>query len=42
MNEAIESAKGKAGVKRMIWARRAAIYEDNINSGDVRKSLKHS
>lgn len=37
MNEAIESAKGKAGVKRMIWARRAAIYEDNINSGDVMK-----
>jgi CarD family transcriptional regulator len=37
MNEAIESAKGKAGVKRMIWARRAAVYEENINSGDVMK-----
>ncbi|MCL1892187.1 MAG: CarD family transcriptional regulator [Alphaproteobacteria bacterium] len=37
MSEAIESAKGKAGVKRMIWSRRAAIYEDNINSGDVMK-----
>ena len=37
MNEAIESAKGKAGVKRMIWSRRAAVYEDNINSGDVMK-----
>lgn len=37
MNEAIESAKGRAGVKRMIWARRAAVYEENINSGDVMK-----
>ena len=34
MDEAIASAKGKAGAKRMIWARRAAQYEDNINSGD--------
>jgi CarD family transcriptional regulator len=37
MTEAIESAKGKAGVKRMIWSRRAAVYEDNINSGDLMK-----
>ncbi len=34
MDEAIASAKGRAGVKRMIWARRAAQYEENINSGD--------
>ena len=37
MNEAIASAKGKAGAKRMIWARRAAQYEENINSGDPMK-----
>lgn len=37
MNEAIESAKGKAGARRMIWSRRAAVYEDNINSGDPMK-----
>lgn len=37
MDEAIASAKGKAGVKRMIWARRAAQYEENINSGDPMK-----
>lgn len=37
MDEAIASAKGKAGAKRMIWARRAAQYEDNINSGDPMK-----
>ncbi|MCL2748992.1 MAG: CarD family transcriptional regulator [Alphaproteobacteria bacterium] len=35
MNEAIESAKGRAGIKRMIWSRRAAQYEENINSGDL-------
>lgn len=34
MDEAIAVAKGKAGTKRMIWARRAAQYEENINSGD--------
>ena len=34
MDEAIASAKGRAGTKRMIWARRAAQYEENINSGD--------
>ena len=37
MDEAIASAKGKAGAKRMIWARRAAQYEENINSGDLMK-----
>ena len=37
MNEAIAVAKGKAGAKRMIWARRAAQYEENINSGDPMK-----
>ncbi|MDR0741832.1 MAG: CarD family transcriptional regulator [Rickettsiales bacterium] len=37
MDEAIASAKGKAGIKRMIWARRAAQYEENINSGDPMK-----
>jgi CarD family transcriptional regulator len=35
--EAINSAKDKAGAKRMIWSRRAAVYEDNINSGDPMK-----
>ncbi|MCQ2581637.1 MAG: CarD family transcriptional regulator [Alphaproteobacteria bacterium] len=37
MDEAIASAKGRAGSKRMIWARRAAQYEENINSGDPMK-----
>ena len=37
MDEAIASAHGKAGAKRMIWARRAAQYEENINSGDLMK-----
>jgi CarD family transcriptional regulator len=37
MDEAISAAKGKAGAKRMIWARRAAQYEENINSGDPMK-----
>ncbi|MBO7644730.1 MAG: CarD family transcriptional regulator [Alphaproteobacteria bacterium] len=37
MDEAIASAKGRAGTKRMIWARRAAQYEENINSGDPMK-----
>lgn len=37
MDEAISSAKDKAGAKRMIWARRAAQYEENINSGDLMK-----
>ncbi len=37
LDEAISAAKGKAGAKRMIWARRAAQYEENINSGDPMK-----
>lgn len=37
MDEAIASAKHKAGPKRMIWARRQAQYEENINSGDPLK-----
>ena len=37
MDAAIASARGKAGAKRMIWARRAAQYEENINSGDPMK-----
>ena len=37
MNEALETAKGKAGAKRMIWSRRKALYEENINSGDPMK-----
>lgn len=37
MDEAIASARAKAGPKRMIWARRAAQYEENINSGDPMK-----
>ena len=37
MDEAISSAKGRAGSKRMIWSRRAAQYEENINSGDPMK-----
>lgn len=37
LDEAIASAKGKASAKRMIWARRAAQYEENINSGDPMK-----
>jgi len=37
MDEAIASAKGKATGKRLIWARRAAQYEENINSGDPMK-----
>jgi len=35
--EAINSAKDKATAKRMIWSRRAAVYEENINSGDPMK-----
>ncbi len=37
MDDAITSAKGRAGSKRMIWSRRAAQYEENINSGDPMK-----
>ncbi len=37
MDEALATAKHKAGPKRMIWARRQAQYEENINSGDPLK-----
>lgn len=37
MDAAIAVAKSKAGAKRMIWARRAAQYEESINSGDPMK-----
>jgi len=37
MDEAINSAKRAPGAKRMIWARRQAVYEENINSGDPMK-----
>jgi CarD family transcriptional regulator len=37
MADAINAARDKAGAKRMIWSRRAAVYEDNINSGDPMK-----
>lgn len=37
MDDAIAFAKGKAGPKRLLWARRAAQYEENINSGDPMK-----
>jgi CarD family transcriptional regulator len=37
MMDAIKAAKEKAGAKRMIWSRRAAAYENNINSGDPMK-----
>jgi len=35
--DAIKSAKEKAAARRMLWSRRAAIYEENINSGDPMK-----
>ncbi len=34
MNEALETLKGKAKVKRTMWSRRAQEYEAKINSGD--------
>ncbi|MDR0449429.1 MAG: CarD family transcriptional regulator [Rickettsiales bacterium] len=34
MSEAIASAKQPPASKRMIWARRAAQYEEKINSGN--------
>ncbi|MDR2412782.1 MAG: CarD family transcriptional regulator [Rickettsiales bacterium] len=37
MDEALASAKGKTLAKRLTWARRAAQYEENINSGDLMK-----
>lgn len=34
INAALETLKGKAKVKRIMWSRRAIEYENKINSGD--------
>jgi len=34
MSKAIETLKGKAVVRKMMWSRRAQEYESKINSGD--------
>ena len=35
IREAIETLKGRARIKRMMWSRRAQEYEQKINSGDI-------
>ena len=35
MNKALAILKGKAKIKRTMWSRRAAEYEQKINSGDI-------
>jgi CarD family transcriptional regulator len=35
VNDALETLKGKAKVKRTMWSRRAQEYEQKINSGDL-------
>ncbi len=35
VNKALNILKGKAKVKRTMWSRRAAEYEQKINSGDI-------
>ena len=35
IDRALETLKGKARVKRSMWARRAQEYEQKINSGDL-------
>ena len=35
VNKAISILKGKAKIKRTVWSRRAAEYEQKINSGDI-------
>jgi CarD family transcriptional regulator len=35
INKAISILKGKAKIKRTMWSRRAAEYEQKINSGDI-------
>ena len=35
VNKAISILKGKAKIKRTMWSRRAAEYEQKINSGDI-------
>ena len=34
MDEAIQTLKGRARIKRSMWSRRAAEYDTKINSGD--------
>lgn len=34
MNEALNTLKGKAKVKKLMWSRRAQEYENKINSGN--------
>jgi CarD family transcriptional regulator len=35
INRALDTLKGKAKVKRVMWSRRAQEYEQKINSGDL-------
>ena len=35
VNKALTILKGKAKIKRTMWSRRAAEYEQKINSGDI-------
>lgn len=35
IREAIDTLKGRARIKRMMWSRRAQEYEQKINSGDI-------
>src|SRR3974377_1353465 len=35
MTRALEKLRGRARVKRSMWSRRAAEYEEKINSGDL-------
>ena len=35
ISEALNTLKGRAGVKRMMWSRRAQEYEQKINSGNL-------
>ena len=35
MTKALTILKGKAKIKRTMWSRRAAEYEQKINSGDI-------
>ncbi len=35
INKALDTLKGKAKVKRVMWSRRAQEYEQKINSGDL-------
>ena len=35
MDKALKTLKGKPGVKRLMWSRRAQEYEHKINSGNI-------